>query len=66
MSEGKLNLWQVLHSVLASFFGVQSNAKRRRDFSRGRAHQFIIVGLVLTVLFIFAVLGAVQIALLLV
>ena len=56
----KLSLVQVFGSVLASFFGVQKNANRERDFKRGRARDFIIVGVVLTVLFILAVWGVVQ------
>ena len=58
-----LSLWQVIQSVLASFFGVQSNKNRRRDFERGRPSQFIITGLVLTVLFILVVWGMVLLVL---
>lgn len=58
--EKKLNLFQVFVSVVASFFGVQSNEKRARDFTRGRARDFIIVGLVLTLLFILTVFGIVK------
>lgn len=56
----KLSLAQVFASVMASFFGVQKNANRERDFKRGRARDFIVVGLVLTLLFILAVWGVVQ------
>lgn len=59
----KLSLIQVFGSVVASFFGVQKNATRERDFRRGRARDFIIVGAVLTVLFILAVWGVVQLVL---
>ncbi len=52
MGDGKPSLIDVLKSVLASFFGVQSDEKRKRDFQQGSPTQFIIVGLVLTVLFI--------------
>jgi hypothetical protein len=48
----KTDLWKTIGSVLAGFFGVQSNANRERDFTRGRAGTFIIVGLVMTVLFV--------------
>lgn len=62
MSEDKekLTFFQVLSSVVASFFGVQKNATRERDFERGRARDFIIVGVVLTVTFILLVWGVVQ------
>ena len=56
----KLNIFQVFASVVASFFGVQSNEKRARDFTQGRARDFIIVGVVLTVLFILVVFGIVK------
>ncbi len=52
MEDRKPTLVDVLKSVLASFFGVQSDENRRRDFQHGNPAQFIIVGLVLTVLFI--------------
>ena len=57
---GKLSLPQVFGSVFSSFLGVQKNATRERDFTRGRARDFIIVGIVLTVVFILAVWGVVQ------
>ena len=56
----KLSLMQVFGSVISSFVGVQKNATRERDFKRGRARDFIIVGVVLTLLFILAVWGVVQ------
>ncbi|MDH3609107.1 MAG: DUF2970 domain-containing protein [Gammaproteobacteria bacterium] len=52
MEDGKPSFIDVIKSVLASFFGVQSDKNRRRDFQQGNPAQFIIVGLVLTVLFI--------------
>jgi len=60
--EKKLSLMQVFGSVVASFIGVQSNRKRERDFQRGRARDFIIVGVVLTALFILTVWGFVRLA----
>lgn len=55
-----LTFFQVLGSVVSSFFGVQKNATRERDFTRGRARDFILVGILLTVLFILGVWGVVQ------
>jgi Protein of unknown function (DUF2970). len=37
-------LWQVIGSVAAAMFGVQSNRNRERDFNRGRLWQFVVVG----------------------
>ena len=56
----KLSLFQVLASVFSSFFGVQKNATRERDFKRGRARDFILVGVLLTLAFILTVWGVVQ------
>jgi hypothetical protein len=46
------SLWQTIVSVAAAFFGVQSSKNRRRDFSRGKASHFIIMGVVMTIVFI--------------
>ncbi|MGB5450490.1 MAG: DUF2970 domain-containing protein [Sedimenticolaceae bacterium] len=56
----KLSIFQVFGSVLSSFLGIQKNATRERDFKRGRARDFIVVGIVLTVLFVLSVWGVVQ------
>jgi len=58
--EGSLGLFQVLKSVMSSFIGVQNTATRERDFKRGRARDFILVGILLTVAFILAVYGLVK------
>lgn len=55
--------WQTVKSVLAAFFGVQSQANRERDFTRGRPLPFIIVGVAMTVALITAILLAVRLAL---
>lgn len=52
----KPTFFDVVKSVLASFFGVQSEAKRKRDFQHGSPVQFILVGIGLTILFIVAVI----------
>ena len=44
-----LTFWQMVSSVLSSFFGVQSKEKRERDFTRGKARQFIMVGILMTI-----------------
>lgn len=59
-SNERLTLVQVFGSVLSSFFGVQKDATRERDFRHGRARDFIIVGVVLTLVFILTVWGVVQ------
>ena len=64
MSTGKPSFLDVLKSVIASFFGVQSEKNRKRDFEKGDPSQFILVGLVLTILFIFMMFGIVKLVLL--
>jgi hypothetical protein len=44
--------WQVVASVLASFFGVQSSKNRERDFKHGRAAHFVAIGLLATAAFV--------------
>jgi hypothetical protein len=56
----KLGFLQVLGSVLSSFVGVQKDATRERDFKHGRPRDFILVGVLLTILFVLSVWGVVQ------
>jgi hypothetical protein len=49
----------VFGSVLASMFGVQSNRKREEDFTHGKPSQYIIVGLVVTAVFVLMLWGVV-------
>ena len=50
LSEEKpLSFFQMVSSVMASFIGVQSSENRERDFSRGKASQFIKVGILMTI-----------------
>ena len=58
-----VSLLDVIKSVLASFFGVQSTANRERDFKHGKPWQFIVVGLLLTGLFLVIVWIAVLLVL---
>jgi hypothetical protein len=46
------SIFQVLKSVLAAFIGIQSKENRELDFSQGKVSHYIIVGLIVTVLFI--------------
>jgi len=50
----------VLGSVLASMFGVQSNRKREEDFTHGKPSQYIIIGLLVTAVFILTIWGVVS------
>ena len=58
-----LSLREVVGSVLAALMGVQSSANHARDFRRGTARQYIVVGLVATALFVGLVALAVKLIL---
>jgi uncharacterized membrane protein YidH (DUF202 family) len=61
--EERLGVLQVIGSVLAAMFGVQSQRNRERDFTHGRPAPFIIAGLVMTLLFVLTVYAVVQLVL---
>ena len=54
--------WQMLHSILAGAFGVQTGKNRARDFTHGKASHFIALGAGFTVVFILVLVGLVQLA----
>ncbi|MEN8131019.1 MAG: DUF2970 domain-containing protein [Pseudomonadota bacterium] len=58
-----IGILNVFKSVLSSFFGVQSTKNRERDFTHGKPHQYIIVGLILTVTFILTLWAVVTLVL---
>ncbi|WP_227369615.1 DUF2970 domain-containing protein [Halomonas sp. M20] len=45
-------MWDVVKSVLAAFFGVQQDQRRRKDFEQGKAGAFILIGILLALLMI--------------
>ncbi|KAF3978019.1 MAG: DUF2970 domain-containing protein [Methylococcales symbiont of Iophon sp. n. MRB-2018] len=52
----KPSLYSIFKSVIAAGIGVQSNKNRKIDFATGSLSSYIIVGLIVTILFI-SVLG---------
>ena len=58
-----LSILQVFQSVLAASFGVQSNLNRERDFKKGSAKAFIMVGLIVTIMFILTIFTIVTVVL---
>ena len=56
--DAEVTLPSVMRSVFASFFGVQSNENRIRDFQSGKFWHFFAAGL----LFVLLLLGGVAIA----
>ena len=62
-SEKPLGFFQMVGSVLASFFGVQSAKNKERDFKRGKASQFIAVGILMTAIWYGAIYWLVNVIL---
>lgn len=58
-----LPLRAVIGSIMAAGLGVQSSRNHVRDLARGSARQYIVVGLVFTILFALTVFGAVKLIL---
>lgn len=56
----KPSILHVVKSVFAALIGVQSNKNREIDFKHGSLPAYIIVGLIGTVLFIFAIVSVVS------
>lgn len=48
-------MWSVVKSVLAAFFGVQKESRRREDFEEGRPLVFIVVGILMALVLVVAV-----------
>ncbi|MXR33145.1 DUF2970 domain-containing protein [Pseudomonas sp. PICF6] len=53
-------LWQMVHSVLAAAFGVQSGKNRARDFTHGKPSHFVVLGIAFTVIFALTLFGFVK------
>ena len=53
-------LIDIIKSVIAAMFGVQSEANRERDFKHGKASQFIAIGIVMTVIFVLILVAIVS------
>lgn len=54
---------QIVSSVFAAAFGVQSSKNQERDFKHGKARVFIIAGIAFTLLFIATVFTIVRVVL---
>ncbi len=55
-----LSFIELSKSVLMAFLGVQSEANRKRDFTRGKMSHFIILGLIFGLLFILLIVAVVK------
>ena len=61
--EQPLTFWQMLGSVLAAAFGVQSRKNRERDFTQGKPIHFILLGIGFTAVFVLVMVFVVQLVL---
>ena len=48
----EMTLWQTTQSVLYAMLGVQKSKNAKRDFSKGKASHFIIIGILFGVSFV--------------
>ncbi|MEB0028262.1 DUF2970 domain-containing protein [Pseudomonas sp. MH9.2] len=55
--------WQMVLSVVAAAFGVQSGKNRARDFTHGKPSHFVILGVLFTAIFALTLFGIVQLVL---
>ena len=55
--------WQMLHSIMAAAFGVQSGKNRARDFTHGKPSHFVVLGIVFTAVFALTLFGIVKLVL---
>jgi hypothetical protein len=58
-----LTFREMLQSVLAAAFGVQSGKNRARDFSRGKPSHFILLGVLFTSVFVLVLFVLVKLVL---
>ena len=54
---------QMLQSVLAAAFGVQSGKNRARDFTHGKPSHFVAMGILFTAVFALTLFGIVKLVL---
>ena len=62
-TNNKLKPAQTLKSVLASMFGVQSQASAEQDFKHGKAPSYIMLGVTVVILLVIALYCVVQLVL---
>ncbi|WP_201349001.1 DUF2970 domain-containing protein [Neptunomonas japonica] len=63
MSGQQPTLWQMILSVIAAMFGVQSEQNRERDFTSGSLWPYVLLGIISLIVFIVAVMLLTQWAL---
>ena len=61
-NQGDVNFLTVIGSVFRAWFGVQTEANRKRDFSSNNPMPFIVAGIVFALVMIIGVIIAVNVA----
>ncbi|WP_347988121.1 DUF2970 domain-containing protein [Methylomonas sp. AM2-LC] len=56
----KPSLLQIVKSVIAGLIGVQSGANLEKDFQHGSLTSYVVIGIIVTLLFIFALVKVVS------
>ena len=59
----RLSFGELAKSTFSAFLGVQSDANRHRDFSKGKMSHFIAMGLIFGLVFVLSIVGVVQLVL---
>jgi prolipoprotein diacylglyceryltransferase len=59
-SQKRPGIVSTIFSVIAAFFGVQSESNRQRDFKHGSPLAYIIVGIILATVMVFGLIGLVN------
>lgn len=62
-SDQKPSFFATVLSVVAAFFGVQSDSNRERDFKHGKPLTYIIIGIALAILMVLGLIAIVQLVL---
>ena len=62
-NNNKVSVLQVIGSVLAAAFGVQSEKNRQRDFKKGKLWHYVLAGIIFTTIFIFILIAIVRLLL---
>ncbi|MDD1782126.1 DUF2970 domain-containing protein [Enterovibrio sp. ZSDZ35] len=58
--DNKVGILEIVKSVFAAMFGVQSDKNRQRDFQQASMVPYIVVGVVFVILFVLGLIGVVS------
>ncbi|MDX1452472.1 MAG: DUF2970 domain-containing protein [Oleiphilaceae bacterium] len=61
--QAEMTLWQTFQSVLWALLGVQKRSNAKRDFTKGKASHFIVLGILCGVAFVITLIFVVRLIL---